>query len=108
MSEIIKYYSKFLDDLNKKHSEYTKNYVEEYVEFKIPVFKCSLTRNSLNSMDCVDTYSKNSRFIAIKDNLESLNNEYLNLTKELKALFVEQSIYVNKFQKKIDEYKNEI
>lgn len=107
MSEIIKYYSKFLDNLNKKHSEYTKNYVEEYVEFKIPVFKCSLTRNSLNSMDCVDTYSRNSRFIATKDNLESLNNEYLNLTKELKTLFIEQSLYVNKFQKKIDELNDE-
>jgi CRISPR/Cas system endoribonuclease Cas6 (RAMP superfamily) len=35
MSEIIKYYSNFLNNLNKKYDEYTKNYVEEFVNFKI-------------------------------------------------------------------------
>ncbi len=107
MSEIIKYYSNSLNNLNKKYDEYTKNYVEDFVNFKIPVFGCSLTRNDLNSVDCINDYSKNSPFVATKDNIDSLNTEYLNVTKQLKALFIEQSKYVDSFQKKIDELNDE-
>jgi hypothetical protein len=107
MSEIIKYYSNSLNNLNKKYDEYTKNYVEEFVEFKIPVFGCSLTRNDLNSVDCINDYSKNSAFVGTKDKIDSLNAEYLSMTKQLKALFIEQSKYVDSFQKKIDELNDE-
>lgn len=107
MSEIIKYYSNSLNNLNKQYDEYTKNYVEEFVEFKIPVFSCSLTRNELNSVDCVNNYSRNSAFVSTKDKIDSLNTEYLNITKQLKALFIEQSKYVDSFQKKIDELNDE-
>lgn len=107
MSEIIKYYSNSLNNLNKKYDEYTKNYVEEFVNFKIPVFGCSLTRNDLNSVDCINDYSRNSPFVATKDKIDSLNTEYLNVTKQLKALFIEQSKYVDSFQKKIDELNDE-
>jgi len=107
MSEIIKYYSNSLNNLNKQYDEYTKNYVEEFVEFKIPVFSCSLTRNDLNSVDCINNYSRNSAFVGTKDKIDSLNNEYLNITKQLKALFIEQSKYVDSFQKKIDELNDE-
>jgi Trk-type K+ transport system membrane component len=107
MSEIIKYYSNFLNSLNKKYDEYTKNYVEEFVEFKIPVFSCSLTRNDLNSVDCINNYSINSAFVNTKNKIDSLNTEYLNLTKQLKLLFIEQSKYVDSFQKKIDELNDE-
>ena len=107
MSEIIKYYSNSLNNLNKQYDEYTKNYVEEFVEFKIPVFSCSLTRNELNSVDCVNNYSRNSAFVGTKDKIDSLNTEYINITKQLKALFIEQSKYVDSFQKKIDELNDE-
>jgi hypothetical protein len=107
MSEIIKYYSNFLNSLNKKYDEYTKNYVEEFVEFKIPVFSCSLTRNDLNSVDCINNYSINNAFVNTKNKIDSLNTEYLNLTKQLKLLFIEQSKYVDSFQKKIDELNDE-
>jgi uncharacterized protein (UPF0333 family) len=107
MSEIIKYYSNSLNNLNKQYDEYTKNYVEEFVEFKIPVFSCSLTRNELNSVDCVNNYSRNSAFVGTKDKIDSLNTEYLNITKQLKALFIEQSKYVDSFQKKIDELNDD-
>jgi uncharacterized protein (UPF0333 family) len=107
MSEIIKYYSNSLNNLNKKYDEYTKNYVEEFVNFKIPVFGCSLTRNDLNSVDCINDYSKNSPFVETKEKIDSLNGEYLNITKQLKALFIEQSKSVDSFQKKIDELNDE-
>jgi hypothetical protein len=102
MSEIIKYYSNYLNDLNKKYDEYTKNYVNEFVEFKIPVFNCSLTRNDLNSVDCINNFSKNSKFVTTKEKLVLLNNDYLYVTKQLKALFIQQSNYIESFQKKID------
>jgi hypothetical protein len=110
MSEIIKYYSTLLNNLNKKYDEYTKNYVEEFIDFKIPVFKCSLTRNELNSNYCIDQYSKDqlaSRFVTTEQNIDSLNTEYLSLTKELKAMFIEQSTYIDNFQKKVDELNDE-
>ena len=107
MSEIIKYYSNYLNNLNKKYDEYTKNYVKEFVEFKVPVFNCSLTRNDLNSIDCVNNFSINSKFVTTKQNLDYLNTEYLNVTKQLKDLFIEQSKYVDSFQKKIDELNDE-
>ena len=107
MAEIIKYYSNYLNNLNKKYDEYTKNYIRDFVEFKIPVFSCSLTRNELNSVDCVNNYSRNSAFVGTKDKIDSLNTEYLNITKQLKALFIEQSKYVDSFQKKIDELNDE-
>ena len=107
MSEIIKYYSNYLNNLNKKYDEYTKNYVKEFVEFKIPVFSCSLTRNNLNSIDCINNFSVNSKFVTTKENLDSLNVEYLNVTKQLKSLFIEQSKSVDSFQKKIDELNDE-
>jgi beta-lactamase regulating signal transducer with metallopeptidase domain len=107
MAEIIKYYSNYLNNLNKKYDEYTKNYITEFVEFKIPVFSCSLSRNDLNSVDCVNNFSKNNAFVNTKNNIDSLNDDYLNITKELKALFIEQSRYVDSFQKKIDELNDE-
>jgi len=107
MSEIINYYSNYLNNLNKKYDEYTKNYVEHFVEFKIPVFNCSLTRNDLNSFDCINNFSVNSRFVTTKENLDSLNTEYLNVTKQLKELFIEQTKNVDSFQKKIDTLNDE-
>lgn len=107
MTEVIKYYLKVLDDLNKKYIEYTKSYVDEFVKYKIPVFKCSLTKNNLNSQECINTYSPNSKFIVIKSNLDSLNLEYISLSKEVKSLFVEQANFLNNFQKKIDDLKKE-
>ena len=107
MTEIIKYYSNTLNNLNKKYDEYTKKYVDEFLDFKVPVFGCSLTRNDLNSVDCINDYSRNSPFVATKDKIDSLNTEYLNVTKQLKALFIEQSKYVDTFQKKIDELNDE-
>jgi predicted secreted protein len=107
MSELIKYYSKVLDDLNKKYAEYTKNYVKEFVEFKIPLFKCSLAQRNLNSVDCINEYAPTARFTTTTEKIKSINTEYLSLTKELKALFIEQTVSVNKFQKKIDELNEE-
>ena len=77
MAEIIKYYSNYLNNLNKKYDEYTTNYIRDFVEFKIPVFSCSLKRNDLN------------------------------ITKELKGMFIEQSKYVDSIQKKVDELNDE-
>jgi hypothetical protein len=107
MSEIIKYYSNYLNNLNKKYDEYTKNYVKEFVEFKIPIFSCSLSRNDLKSVDCINNFSVNSKFVTTKENLDSLNRQYLNVTKQLKALFIEQSKNVESFQKKIDVLNDE-
>lgn len=107
MLDLIKYYSKVLDELNKKYNEYTQNYVEEFVKFKIPLFKCSLSANDLNSPDCINRYTPNTAFTRSTTNLKNLNTEYLNLSKELKALFDEQSKYVNLFQKKIDVLNEE-
>ena len=107
MSDLIKYYSKVLDELNKKYIQYTKKYVEEFVEFKIPLFKCSLANGDLNSQKCINDYTPNTAFTRTTTNLKNLNTEYLNLSKELKALFDEQSKYVNLFQKKIDVLNEE-
>jgi|LauGreDrversion4_2_1035121.scaffolds.fasta_scaffold692917_1 beta-lactamase regulating signal transducer with metallopeptidase domain len=107
MSEIIKYYSNYLNNLNKKYDEYTKNYITEFVEFKIPVFSCSLTRNDLNSVDCINNFSNNNAFVNTQKKIEELNEQYLNITKELKGMFIEQSKYVDSFQKKIDELNDE-
>ena len=107
MSDLIKYYSRVLDELNKKYSQYTKNYVDEFVEYKIPLFTCSLRANDLNSQRCIDDYTPNSAFSRTTTNLNNLNIEYLNLTRELKALFDEQSKYVNLFQTKIDALNEE-
>ena len=107
MAEIIKYYSNYLNNLNKKYDEYTKNYIRDFVEFKIPVFRCSLTRNDLNSVDCINNFSNNNAFVDTQKKLEDLNKEYLNITKELKGMFIEQSKYVDSFQKKVDELNDE-
>lgn len=107
MSELIKYYSKVLNDLNNKYNEYTKNYVEEFILFKIPLFKCSLSERNLNSVNCINQYAPQSSFTKTTEKIKSINNEYLSLTKELKELFIEQTVYVNKFQKKIDELNEE-
>ena len=107
MSEIIKYYSNYLNNLNKKYDEYTKNYIRDFVEFKIPVFSCSLTRNDLNSVDCINNFSNNNAFVSTQKKIEDLNQEYLNITKELKGMFIEQSKYVDSLQKKVDELNDE-
>jgi predicted secreted protein len=107
MSELIKYYSKVLDDLNKKYTESTKNYVEEFVKFKIPLFKCSLTERNLNSLNCINQHAPSASFTKITEKIQSINTEYLSLTRELKALFIEQSVFVNNFQTKIDELNEE-
>ena len=107
MAEIIKYYSNYLNNLNKKYDEYTKNYIRDFVEFKIPVFSCSLTRNDLNSVDCINNFSNNNAFVNTQKKLEDLNGEYLNITKELKGMFIEQSKYVDSVQKKVDELNDE-
>ena len=104
MSEIIKYYSKSLSALNKKYNEYTINYVDNFVKYKIPIFNCSLQTNDLNSVSCLNsTTASNSLFSKTKINIEDLNTEYINIIKQLKSLFIEQTKYVNSFQKKIDE-----
>ena len=107
MSEIVKYYSNYLNNLNKKYDEYTKNYIRDFVEFKIPVFSCSLTRNDLNSVYCINNFSNNNAFVSTQKNIEELNGEYLNITKELKGMFIEQSRYVDSLQKKVDELNDE-
>ncbi len=107
MAEIVKYYSNYLNNLNKKYDEYTKNYIRDFVEFKIPVFSCSLTRNDLNSVDCINNFSYNNAFVNTEKKLEALNEEYLNITKELKGMFDEQSKYVDSIQKKVDELSDE-
>ena len=108
MSEIIKYYSNLLNDLNKKYNEYTKFYVSEFVEYKIPIFSCSLLRSDLNSLSCLNSSdAQNSQFIKTKNNIDSLNTEYINIITQLKSLFVEQTKYVNSFQIKIDELNEE-
>ena len=107
MSEIVKYYSNYLNNLNKKYDEYTKNYIRDFVEFKIPVFSCRLTRNDLNSVDCINNFSNNNAFVSTQKNIEELNGEYLNITKELKGMFIEQSRYVDSLQKKVDELNDE-
>jgi beta-lactamase regulating signal transducer with metallopeptidase domain len=107
MAEIIKYYSNYLNNLNKKYDEYTKNYIRDFVEFKIPVFRCSLTRDNLNSVDCINDFSKNNAFVNTQKKIKDLNEEYLNITKELKGMFIEQSKYVDSFQKKVDELNDE-
>jgi hypothetical protein len=108
MSEILKYYSNSLNDLNKKYNEYTKNYIDDFVEFKIPVFSCTLSYNDLESSYCLDSSTaKNSSFVKTQNNIDSLNTEYINITKQLKSLFVEQSKYVDSFQKKIDDLTDE-
>ena len=107
MPDIIKYYSSYLSDLNKKYEEYTKNYIRDFVEFKIPVFSCSLTTNNLNSVDCINNFSNNNAFVNTQKKIEDLNKEYLNVTKELKGMFIEQSRYVDSFQKKVDELNDE-
>lgn len=107
MSDLIKYYSRVLDELNKKYKQYTEKYVEEFVEFKIPLFKCSLANNDLNSTNCINRYTPNTAFTRSTTNLKNLNTDYLNLSKELKALFDEQSNYVNLFQRKIDVLNEE-
>jgi len=107
MAEIVKYYSNYLNNLNKKYDEYTKNYIRDFVEFKIPVFECSLKRNDLNSVDCINTFSINKAFVNTQKKLEDLNGEYLNITKELKGMFIEQSKYVDSIQKKVDELNDE-
>lgn len=107
MPDIIKYYSSYLSDLNKKYDEYTKNYIRDFVEFKIPVFSCSLTTNNLNSVDCINNFSNNNAFVNTQKKIEDLNKEYLNVTKELKGMFIEQSRYVDSFQKKVDELNDE-
>ena len=108
MSDLIKYYSRVLDELNKKYKQYTEKYVEEFVKFKIPLFKCSLSANDLNSQTCINQPTlSNTDFTRTTTNLKNLNTEYLNLSKELKDLFDEQSKYVNLFQKKIDVLNEE-
>jgi beta-lactamase regulating signal transducer with metallopeptidase domain len=107
MAEIIKYYSNYLNNLNNKYDEYTKNYIRDFVEFKIPVFSCSLKRNDLNSVDCINTFSNNNAFANTQKQLEDLNEEYLNITNELKGMFIEQSKYVDSIQKKVDVLNDE-
>ena len=107
MSELIKYYSGVLDKLNKEYKKNTEKYVEEFVEFKIPLFRCSLNANDLNSQTCINNNTPNAIFTRTTTNLKNLNIEYLNLSKELKALFDEQSKYVTLFQKKIDVLNEE-
>ena len=108
MSEIIKYYSNLLNELNKKYNEYTKFYVSEFVEYKIPIFSCSLLRSDLNSVSCLNSRAaQESDFIKTKNNIDSLNTEYINIITQLKSLFVEQTKYVNSFKIKIDELNEE-
>ena len=108
MSEIIKYYSNLLSDLNKKYNEYTKFYVNEFVEYKIPIFNCSLLRSDLNSVLCLtSSAAQTSDFKKTTNNIDSLNTEYINIITQMKSLFVEQTKYVNSFQIKIDELTEE-
>lgn len=110
MADLIKYYTNRLGGLNKKYDEYTKNYKENFVKYKIQVFSCDLSSGALNTSSCVNQYSGDTNvnaYIIAKENLDNLNTDYVNLTKEMKALFTEQAKFVDGGQKQIDELNDE-
>jgi len=110
MANLIKYYTNRLDDLNKKYDEYTINYKENFVKYKILVFNCDLSRGALNTQTCINKYSGDTNvnaYVIAKENLDNLNSDYVSLTKEIKALFTEQAKFVDAGQKKIDDLNDE-
>uniref|UniRef100_A0A6C0EW93 Uncharacterized protein n=1 Tax=viral metagenome TaxID=1070528 RepID=A0A6C0EW93_9ZZZZ len=110
MANLIKYYTNRLDDLNKKYDEYTINYKENFVKYKILVFNCDLSRGALNTPTCINKYSGDTNvnaYVIAKENLDNLNSDYVSLTKEIKALFTEQAKFVDAGQKKIDDLNDE-
>lgn len=110
MANLIKYYTKRLDDLNKKYDEYTINYKDNFVKYKIQVFNCDLSRGALNTPTCINKYSGDTNvnaYVIAKENLDNLNSDYVSLTKEIKALFIEQAKFVDAGQKKIDDLNDE-
>ena len=110
MADLIKYYTNRLDSLNKKYDEYTINYKENFVKYKIQVFSCDLSRGALNTPTCINQYSGDTNvnaYVIAKEKLDNLNTDYVNLTKEIKALFIEQAKFVDAGQKKIDDLNDE-
>ena len=110
MASLIKYYTNRLEDLNKKYDEYTINYKENFVKYKIPVFNCDLSRGALNTPSCISQYSNDASvnaYVIAKEKIDNLNTDYVNLTKEIKALFIEQAKFVDSGQKKIDDLNDE-
>jgi hypothetical protein len=110
MASLIKYYTNRLEELNTKYIEYTNNYKENFVKYKIAVFNCDLLRGALNTPSCINEYSGNTTvnaYVIAKEKLDNLNTDYVNLTKEIKALFIEQAKFVDAGQKKIDDLNDE-
>jgi len=110
MASLIKYYTNRLEALNKKYDEYTINYKENFVKYKIAVFNCDLSRGALNTLYCINEYSSDINFnpyVIAKEDLNNLNTDYVNLTKEIKALFKKQAKFVKAGQKKIDDLNDE-
>ena len=110
MVDLIKYYTNRLDGLNKKYDEYTINYKENFVKYKIKVFNCDLSSGALNTPTCINQYSNDTIFnayVIAKEKIDNLNTDYVNLTKEIKALFIEQAKFVDAGQKKIDDLNDE-
>ena len=110
MANLIKYYTKRLESLNKKYDEYTINYKENFVKYKIAVFNCELLQGLLNTSECINRYSIDINFnpyVIAKEKIDNLNTDYVNLTKEIKALFIEQAKFVDAGQKKIDDLNDE-
>ena len=110
MANLIKYYTNRLEALNKKYDEYTINYKDNFVKYKIAVFNCDLLNTGLNTPSCINQYSTDINFnpyVIAKENLNNLNSDYVNLTKEIKALFIEQAKFVDAGQKKIDDLNDE-
>ena len=74
MASLIKYYTNRLEDLNKKYDEYTINYKENFVKYKIPVFNCDLSRGALNTPSCISQYSNDASVNAYVIAKEKIDN----------------------------------
>jgi hypothetical protein len=102
MTTIVEYYSDRLNNLNDIYSNSTKNYVNNYVNFKTSKFKYGLDVRDLNSAD-FEMQNSNDPYIQTINTLKSLNIDYSKLVKDLKLQFTINSESVQGIQKKIDE-----
>ena len=74
MTTIVEYYSDRLNNLNDIYSNSTKNYVNNYVNFKTSKFKYGLDVRDLNSAD-FEMQNSNDPYIQTINTLKSLNIE---------------------------------
>ncbi len=102
MSKIQKYYSQILDNLNNEYSNYTNNYLVNYLNFKQSQLSYNISVRDLNE-NKFDANNSNSPYLVSKKNLSNLNGEYLALTAELKTQFSIKSNSINEMQQSIDE-----